>query len=396
MYELPLEGIKIIDLTAAMAGPYCTQLLADFGAHVLKIESPDTGDMLRDFGPPFVKGESYYFLLNNRNKRSMTLNLQTEKGMEVFRKLAIASDIVIESFRPGVKKKLKIDYDDLKEKNPRLIYASISGFGQSGPYENRAGFDPIAQGMSGLASVTGWKSTGPVRVGVAIGDSLAGIFCAYGILLALIEREKSGRGQRVETSLLEGLVALLGLQAAKYFGTNERPEPQGNDHAMMAPYGTFKIKGGYINIAAGNQGMWERLAKTLGLEHLIRDKRFLTVADRVANRPELTRLLEEKLAEKTIKEWEAVFDEVGVANGPILYVDEVFQDPQVLHQKMLLEMDHPTVGKIKTLGFPAKLSRTPGQLKLSPPLKGQHTEEVLKDLGYNLQEIEAMRTEGVN
>jgi len=395
MDELPLDGTKIVDLTAAMSGPYCTQLLADFGADVLKIEPPDTGDMLRDFGPPFVKGESYYFLLNNRNKRSMTLNLQTEKGREIFLKLAASADIVIENFRPGVKRKLKIDYDDLKEENPRLIYASISGFGQTGPYENRAGFDPIAQGMSGLSSITGWKHTGPVRVGVAIGDSLGGIFATYGILLALIEREKSGKGQRVETSLLEGLVALLGFQAAKYFGTNERPEPQGNDHAMMSPYGTFKTKDGYMNIAAGNQAMWERLAKALGLEHLVQDKRFLTVADRVANRPELTKLLEEKLVEKTSKEWEAIFDKVGVANGPILYIDEVFQDPQVLHQKMLLEMDHPTVGKIKTLGFPAKLSRTPGQLELPPPLKGQHTEEVLKELGYSFQEVETMRKEGV-
>ncbi len=394
MKGLPLEGIQIVDLTAAMSGSYCTQLLADFGASVLKIEPPGTGDMLRDFGPPFVKGESYYFLLNNRNKRSMTLNLQTEKGKEVFYKLASTADIVVENYRPSVKRKLKIDYDDLKKKNPRLIYVSISGFGQTGPYENRAGFDPIAQGMSGIMSITGWNHTGPVRVGVAIGDSVAGIFASYGILLALIEREKSGEGQRVETSLLEGLVALLGFQAAKFFGTNERPEPQGNDHAMMSPYGTFKTRNGYMNIAAGNQGMWERLAKALGLEHLIQDKRFLTVADRVANRPELTKLLEAKLVEKTSKEWETILDHAGVANGPILYIDEVFQDPQVLHQQMLLEMDHPTVGKMKTLGFPVKMGRTPGQLKLPPPLKGQHTEEVLKELGYNPQEIEAMGKEG--
>jgi len=395
MNELPLEGIKIVDLSAAMSGPYCTQLLADFGASVLKIEPPDTGDMLRDFGPPFVKGESYYFLLNNRNKRSMTLNLQTEKGKEIFYRLASTADIVVENFRPSVKRRLKIDYDDLKRENPRLIYVSISGFGQTGPYENRPGFDPIAQGMSGFASITGWKHTGPVRVGVAIGDSLGGIFATYGILLALIEREKSGKGQRVETSLLEGLVALLGFQAAKYFGTDRRPEPQGNDHAMMSPYGTFKTKDGYMNIAAGNQAMWERLAKTLGLDHLIQEKRFLTVADRVVNRPELTRLLEEKLVERTSKEWEAILDKAGVANGPILYIDEVFQDPQVLHQQMLLEMDHPTVGKMKTLGFPAKLSRTPGHLELPPPLKGQHTEEVLKDLGYSPQDIDTMRKEGV-
>jgi len=393
--SLPLDGIKIVDLTAAMAGPSCTQLLADFGASVLKIEPPGKGDMLRDFGPPFVKGESYYFLLNNRNKRSMTLNLRTEKGMEVFTKLASKADIVIESFRPNVKRKLKIDYDDLKEDNPGLIYASVSGFGQTGPYETRAGFDPIAQGMSGLASVTGWKQTGPVRVGVAIGDSLGGIFAALGILMALLERDKSGKGQRVESSLLEGLVAILGFQAAKYFGTDERPEPQGNDHAMMSPYGTFKTQDGYMNIAAGNQAMWERLAEALGLEHLIKDPRFLTVADRVANRSELTQVLEEKLAEKTSEEWEKTLDEAGVANGPILHIDEVFQDPQVVHQKMLLEMDHPTVGKMKTLGFPSKLSRTPAQLRFPPPLMGQHTEEVLNELGYSAGEIQSMREEEV-
>ena len=395
MGNFPLEGIKIVDLTAAMAGPSCTQFLADFGASVLKIEPPGRGDMLRDFGPPFAGGEGYYFLLNNRNKRSMTLNLRTEKGIEVFRKLAAMADIVVENFRPNVKRKLNIDYDDLKETNPNLIYASISGFGQSGPYENRAGFDPIAQGMSGLASVTGFEHTGPIRVGVAIGDSLGGIFGAMGILLALFEREKNGRGQRVETSLLEALVAVLGMQAAVYFGTNERPKPQGNDHAMMSPYGMFRTRDGTMNIAAGNQGMWERLARALGLEGLIEDERFRTVSDRVENRSELTRLLEEKLGERTSKEWEKVFDEAGVANGPILHLDEVFQDPQVLHQKMLLEMDHPTAGKIKTIGCPVKLSLTPARLRTPPPLMGQHTEEVLKELGYSAGEIETMRKEGV-
>ncbi len=395
MNRLPLDGVKVIELSAALTGPFCVQLLADFGASVVKIEPPGEGDMLRAFGPPYLKGESPYFLLTNRNKRGMTLDIRKEKGLEVLRRLVRDADVLVENYRPNVKHKLKIDYDTLRKINPRLIYCSISGFGQTGPYADKPGFDPIAQGMSGLASVTGWKHTGPVRVGVAIGDSLGGIFAMYGILLALIERQRSGEGQRVETSILEGLVSVLGVQAAKYFATGERPEPQGNDHPMMSPYGTFKTKEGYINIAAGNQAMWERLAKALGLDPLIGDERFRTVPDRVKNRDALTQILEKKLTEKTVKEWGEILDKAGVANGPILHIDEVFKDPQVLHQEMLLEMDHPSIGRIKTLGFPTKLSRTPAQLRQPPPLLGQHTEDVLRELGYGAEEIEKMKKEGI-
>lgn len=395
MNQLPLDGVKVIELSAALTGPFCVQLLADFGASVIKIEPPGEGDMLRAFGPPYLKGESPYFLLTNRNKRGMTLDIRKEKGLEVLRRLVRDADVLVENYRPNVKHKLKIDYDTLRKINPRLIYCSISGFGQTGPYADKPGFDPIAQGMSGLASITGWKHTGPVRVGVAIGDSLGGIFAMYGILLALIERQRSGEGQRVETSILEGLVSVLGVQAAKYFATGERPEPQGNDHPMMSPYGTFKTKEGYINIAAGNQAMWERLAQALGLDPLIGDERFRTVPDRVKNRDALTQILEKKLTEKTVKEWGEILDKAGVANGPILHIDEVFKDPQVRHQEMLLEMDHPSIGRIKTLGFPTKLSRTPAQLRQPPPLLGQHTEDVLQELGYGAEEIAGMKKGGI-
>ncbi len=391
----PLKGIKVVDMTAAMAGPFCTMLLADMGAEVLKIEPPGRGDMLRDFGPPFIEGESAYFLLVNRNKRSMTLNLRTPEGLEILKRLANEADIVVESFRPNVKHKLGVDYETLSATNPGLIYCSISGFGQDGPLAYRPGFDPIAQGMSGLMSVTGYPDTGPTRVGVAIGDSLGGIFAMYGILLALIERNRSGKGQYVSTSLLEGLVAVLGFQAAKYFGTGEVPGRNGNDHAMMSPYGTFQTKDGYINIAAGNQGMWERLCKTLGIEELIQDERFLTVKDRVANRPALSAILNEKLQEKNSEEWIEILNDAGVACGPILNIKEVFENEQVLHLKMLEEIEHPHCGKIRTIGIPTKLSRTPGTVRKAPPLMGEDTDEVLREMGFPEEKIKEFHEGGI-
>jgi crotonobetainyl-CoA:carnitine CoA-transferase CaiB-like acyl-CoA transferase len=317
----------------------------------------------------------------------MTLNLKAPEGLEVLKNLARDADVVVESFRPNVKHKLGVDYEALSALNPGLIYCSISGFGQDGPLANRPGFDPIAQGMSGFMSVTGFPETGPIRAGVAIGDSLGGIFAMYGILLALIERNRSGKGQYVSTSLLESLVGILGFQAAKFFGTGQVPERTGNDHAMMSPYGTFKTKDGHINIAAGNQGMWERLCKTLNLETLIEDSRFLSVKDRVLNRSELSELLNEKLKEKTSEEWIEILNGGGIACGPILNIKEVFENEQVLHLKMLEEMDYPLCGKIKTIGIPTKLSRTPGSVRIPPPLKGEHTDEVLKELGLSKEAI---------
>lgn len=393
MSKQALEGIKVIDLTAAVAGPYCTQLLGDFGANIIKIEPPGAGDMLREVGP-FLEGEGYYFMLNNRNKRSMTLNLRTEKGVEILKELVKDADVLVENYRPGVKKKLGIDYDVLKKINPRLIYCSISGFGQDGPYANRPGFDPIAQGLSGLSSVTGFKETGPVRVGVAIGDALGGIFATYGIMMAMMERERSGQGQRVESSLLEGLIAVLGPQAARHFATGERPEANGNDHPMLSPFGAFKTKDGHLNIGAGYQKIWERLARLMDLEELISDERFLKVGDRFKNNAQLTQIMEKKLSQKTNEEWEDILNEGGVPNGPIKYVDEVFKDEQVLNQEMLVEKEHPRLGNIKMIGFPAKLSRTPASVRSTSPDLGEHTDEILGELGYSTERIKEIRENG--
>ncbi|MFC1515678.1 CaiB/BaiF CoA transferase family protein [Thermodesulfobacteriota bacterium] len=389
----PLSGIKIVDVTSVMAGPYCTMLLGDLGAEVIKIEPP-SGDMIRK-SPPFIEGESTYYLYTNRNKRSMTLNLRAEEGREILLKLVKDADIFVENYKPQTKTRLKIDYPILKEINPRLIYCSVSGFGQTGPWSERPGFDQIAQGMSGLMSVTGFPDSAPTRVGVAIGDSVASLFAAYGILAALIERNTSGRGQYLETSLLEGLIAVLGFQAAKYFGTGAPPLPQGNDHASFAPYGTYKTKNGHINIAAATGRMWQNLCEILGLEELTDDPKFKTMLKRVKNKDRLRETMEKKLSKKTNAEWIDILNEGGIACGSINRIDQVFNDDHVRQREMLMEVEHPLAGMIKLIGFPVKMGRTPCQIQHPPPYLGQHTNDILTELNFSVEEINNLKQNDV-
>jgi CoA:oxalate CoA-transferase len=393
-WQQALSGIKVVDTTSALAGPYATMLLGDMGADVIKIEQPDTGDMSRQYGP-FVKGEGSYFLYTNRNKKSITLNLKEEEGREILLKLVKKADIFVENYRPKIKFKLKIDYASLGKINPRLIYCSVSGFGQTGPLAERPCYDQIAQGMSGLMSVTGFPESKGTRVGVAIGDSVVSMFATYGILAALYEREKSGVGQYLETSLLGGLIALLGFQAAKYFATEETPAPIGNDHGVVGPYGVYMTNNGPLNIAVGTQRMWGKLCRVLGLETLIDDEKFRTNDDRVTNRHVLRQALETKLVDKTVEDWVEILNQAGVPAGPIYTIDQTFQDEQVLHNKMLLEVHHSKAGPIKMIGFPVKMSRSPCQITLPPPYLGEHTSEVLMGLGYSHEEIKDLRKRGI-
>lgn len=390
-----MEGLKVLDLTRSLSGPYCTMMLGDMGAEVVKVEIPGTGDETRSWGPPFIKGESSYFMSVNRNKKSITINLKTNEGKEILRRLIKISDIFIESFRPGTARDLGIDYQTVEKLNPRLIYCSISGFGQDGPYREKAGYDLVAQAMSGIMSITGERGRSPVKVGVAIADIGAGMFAAYGILSALYRREKTGEGQWIDSSLLDGQVAWLTYMGAYYLATGELPERLGTAHPSIVPYQAFKARDSYLVVAVGNDSIWARFCEALDLSEIAEDPRFRTNPDRVRNRDTLVKILEDVLARKSAKEWLDSLEKAGVPAGPLNNLDEVFRDPQVLHRKMLVEVEHSKAGRVKVTGVPVKLSKTPGGIYLPPPALGEHTNEILKRVGYTDQEIAAFRNRGV-
>lgn len=393
--KLALDNIKILDLTRVLAGPYATMILGDLGADIIKIEMPVKGDDARAFGP-YLNDESAYFMSLNRNKRSMTLNLKSEKGKELFLEMVKKVDVVVENYRPGTMEKLGIGYDTLSKINPKLIYAAASGYGHTGPYSKRAAYDAVVQAMGGLMSITGEKGGKPVRVGTSIGDITAGLFTTIGILAALNNRNETGKGQKVDVAMLDCQVAILENAIARYVVTNEVPKPGGNKHPSIVPFESFETKDGEIMIAAGNDSLWAKFCRVIGKEELIEDERFKTNPLRDKNYDELRPLIAEPMKNRTTKEWQDMLDDSGVPNGPINTIDKVIEDPQVVAREMIVEIEHPIAGKLKTPGIPIKLSDTPGKIRNASPILGEHTEEILKEiLEYDNEKIEELKRENI-
>ena len=391
----PLNGLKVLDMTRVLAGPYCTMILADLGAEVIKVEVPVTGDDSRHFGP-YQHGESAYFMSLNRNKQSITMNLKTEEGKALLKEFIKKVDVVVENFRPGTMEKLGLGYDILKEINPRIIYAAASGFGHSGPYSLRPAYDGVVQAMGGIMSITGPKDGEATRVGPSIGDIGAGLFTAIGVLAALNHRNEHGIGQKVDVAMLDCQVAMLENAIARYVVTNEVPRPSGNRHASIVPFEPFDTASGQLMVAVGNDQIWKRFCQVADLEALIEDPLYAKNPDRSKHYEQLRPLIAEKMMLKTKQEWMKILDDAGVPNGPINSVDAVLEDPQVIAREMIVEVDHPVAGKLKMPGVAIKLSETPGEIHSPAPVLGQHTTDVLKRFfGYSDQEIEDLYEKGV-
>ena len=384
-----LARFTVLDLTRVRAGPTCARQLADWGADVIKIEAPPDAD--EPMGGPRERSD---FQNLHRNKRSITLNLKTPEGLAAFKRLVKKADVLIENFRPAVKKRLGIDYKTLRKINPRLVYASISGFGQDGPYADRPGFDQIAQGMGGLMSITGYPGQGPLRVGIPVADLTAGLFAALGILTALLERDKSGKGQAVATSLLQAQIFMLDFQAARYLVEGEVAQQAGNNHPTTIPTGVFKTKDGYINIATTGGKMWERFCQALGAPDFLENADYRTAEARLKNRDALNAEIEAHLQSRDSADWVAHFNDAGVPSGPIYAIDKVFADPQVKHLAMAQKVDGKGKRKLTLVGQPVSLSRTPSHLAAPPPKLGEHTDAVLKDFGFSKREIKALHKAG--
>lgn len=392
----PLEGIKILDFTRVLAGPFASMILGDLGAEVIKVE-PLAGDESRSWPPILEKGESGYFMILNRNKKSITLNLKDQRAKEIVYKLAPKVDVIIENFTPGVVERLGIDYKTLSQDHPGLIYCSISGFGQYGPYRDKKAYDPIIQGMTGLMSITGERGRSPVKVGIPITDLVAAIYAVTAIQAAYIHKSKNGKGQYIDIALYDSMLSLLTIMSMEYFTAGKAPERWGLDHIHRVPARAFEARDGqYIQVAATNEVMYPKFCKLLGVEELINDPRFDTNAKRVENRDEIMPIFENKIRKKTRDEWLRIFEKANLPCGPILALNEVFSDINVKEREMLFTLEHPVEGEIKQLGFPYKLFDTPAKVKLRPPSLGEHNEEVLKGwLNYSNRDIARFKADKV-
>ena len=391
----PLTGFTVLDLTRVLSGPYCTMVLGDLGARIIKVEQPGKGDDTRAWGPPFLGEESAYFLSINRNKESVTLDYKPAAGRKVLAELIAKADVLVENFRPGTLERAGFGWDAMHQKFPRLVYASIAGYGQTGPRKDEAGYDAVMQAEGGLMSVTGDADRPGYRLGVAITDMVAGLYCSQGITAALLARERSGEGQRVDIGMLDTTAALLTYQAANWFATGQTPQRRGNRHATIAPYETFTTADGEIVVAVGNDDLWKRFCPAVGLPELAANPRFATNRDRMANYDDMRPPIDRVFRTATNAEWIARLNAAGVANGEVRDIGQMLNDPQLAAREMVQTMMHPTVGAIRVVGAPIKLSATPASLRTPPPVLGQHTDAVLAELGYAAGEIAALRANRV-
>lgn len=390
----PLDGLRVIDLTRVLAGPFCTMLLADMGADVIKVENPAGGDDSRAFGP-YKQGLSAYYMGLNRSKRSITLNLKDERAKDMLKELVRGADVVVENFKPGTMDKLGLGYDVLRGINPQVVYAASSGFGQSGPYSSRAAYDLIIQGMSGFMSITGFDAQHPVKAGSSIADVFAGVFTAVGILAALEHRRKTGEGQMVDVAMLDCMVAILENALASYDCNGKSPEPIGNVHRSISPFASFRTADGQVNVCAGNDDLWRRFCEVIGMEEYAADPRFADNKGRVANFGELAALINERMEKKTTAQWMEALDKVKVPCGPIMNMEQVAKDPHIQARNMVVELAHPIVGSLLVPGVPVKFSATPAGISGAAPELGEHNKEIFAELlGMSETEIDDLKAKG--
>lgn len=391
-----LDGIRVVDLTRVLAGPYCTMILGDLGAEVIKIEHPERGDDTRHWGPPFVEGgQSAYFLCANRNKRSLTLNLKSEKGLRILKELVEVSDIVVENFRVGTLERWGLSYEELQRLRAGVIYCSITGYGYTGPYRDRPGYDFMAQAQSGFMSVNGPVAGEPYRAGVAIADLAAGIFASNAIMAALFARERTGEGQRIDISLLDSMVALMSYVASNYLVSGESPQRYGNAHPNIVPYQEFKTRDGYIALAAGNDRQWSILCEAIGHPEWAKDERFSTNPKRLEYREVLVKQVNEEIGRRDSTYWLSLFEEIGIPAAPINDMANTFSDPQVQARNLRWEVPHPTAGTVPLVASPLNIPTSPAQVRHPPPLLGQHTDEILSELlAYDQDSIQSLREQG--